>query len=313
MRSDQQQEARGVITMAFAKPRYVEMAKSFARSLHLHAPDIPRAILTDATDPELSTLFTHVIPYKKEFGANMAPKFYLDRYSPFAETLYVDSDCLALGNLDAMWKAFASQYFGVPGWRVLRKGDTDPYVDVAYVLDRFGLDGLPKFNGGTYYFRRSKEATQFFDTARSLLGQAQALRIGSFRDLGLNDEPIFALTMALHGLQLTYMGTGGMWTPIGMRGPLRLDVIKGTCSFEKEGRILYPEIVHFAGEYGAAFAYARECARLRAHFTGERLPVLPLFGAWLKSIRWQCSRQIRTSIKTMVNRGTSRRRTTITN
>ena len=292
--------SRGVVTMAYGKQRYLDMAKALARSLKLHAPLVPRAILTDSTDKELGELFTCVIPHRPEFGANVEPKFYLDQFSPFSETLFIDSDCLVLSSLDSFWEAFSGQYFGVPGWRVLHRGDTDPYVDVDYVLERFKLDELPKFNGGTYYFRRCEETTRFFDTARKFFSQASSLRIANFRGAGAPDEPIIALVMALQGLSLTSMGDGGMLTPIQSTGPLRLDAIRGTCSFTKEGRKVSPEIIHFAGEYASCFAYTRECARLKAHFDGGRLPKMPLLKSYFRSLPWQFSRTGRTLGKKIV-------------
>jgi len=292
--------SRGLITMAFGNQRYLDMAKSLARSLKLHAPNLPCAILTDSDDAELKTLYTHVIPYQAEFGSFMGPKFYLDRYSPFDESLYVDSDCLALTDLEAFWTTFAGQYFGVPGWRVLRRGDQDPYVDVTYVLDQFGVDELPKFNGGAYYFKRCDETTRFFDTARDLFSRPEELRVGTFRDGGATDEPIFALAMAIHGLKLTSMDAGGMWTPIQSTGPIKLDAIRGTCSFVKEGRRVSPDIIHFAGEYAKCFAYPRECARLKKHFDGGPYLTAALVNAYLKYLPWQISRSSRSFAKKML-------------
>jgi len=292
--------SRGLITMAFGHQRYLDMAKSLARSLELHAPHIPRAVLTDSADEELKALFTHVIPYQAEFGLCVGPKFYMDRYSPFDETLFVDSDCLALTNLDVFWEAFAGQYFGVGGWRVLVRGDQDPYIDVDYVLDQFGVEGLPKFNGGTYYFRRCDETTRFFDTARDLQSRASSLHVGNFRDGGAPDEPIFSLAMAIHGLKHTSMGEGGMWTPIQSTGPIKLDAIRGTCSFVKEGRKVSPDIIHFAGEYAKCFAYPRECARLKRHFDGGPYLTVALAKAFTEYLPWQISRSSRSFAKKML-------------
>ena len=58
----------GVITLAYGIPKYIEMAKTLARSLRLHSPDIPRAIVTDTQDDgELIELFDDIMPLRKEF------------------------------------------------------------------------------------------------------------------------------------------------------------------------------------------------------------------------------------------------------
>lgn len=291
---------RGVITLAFGKQRYVDMGKSLGRSLMLNAPNLPRAVVTNSDDPELKELFTHVIPYQPDFGSNVRQKLHLDLYSPFEETLFIDSDCLVLNDLDSFWKAFSGQYFGVPGWRELRKGSTDPYLDVAFILDHFGIEALPKFNGGTYYFRHCKRATHFFDRARELLADSENLRFVQFRQDGPADEAILSVAMALEKLSATSMGTGGMWTPISSRGPLKLDVQHRFCSFEKEGQTVYPDIIHFAGEYASCFAYYRESIKLMRRF-GSKLPSLVEMGkTYIKSAIWECSRSARNTAKRLV-------------
>jgi hypothetical protein len=283
--------SRGIITLAYGDRRFLEQARSLAYSLELHAPHLSRTLVTDSSDPEIRRQFTEVIPYRTEYGSGVRQKVFLDQYSPYDETLFIDSDCLALGNLEAFWSTFAGQYFGVPGFRYLQKGATDPYFDVDYALGNLKVTEIPKFNGGTYYFTRSAKATEFFNTARNILDNRRSLRLGEFRRNGPNDEAVYALAMAVHHIGPTWMGAGGMWTPTGYKGPLLLDALKGTCSFEKEGMKLSPEIVHFPGEYMHAFPYARERARLKAHVDKEKTPKLSLATSFAASLLWQCSRR----------------------
>jgi hypothetical protein len=282
--------SRGVLTLAFGKPRFIEQVKSLGRSMQLHAPRTETAIVTDSKDPELKELFTQVIPYRPEFGSSVRQKLHLNLYTPFDQTLFVDSDCLLLGNLERFWTAFAGQAFGVPGFEFVQRGETDPYLDVDFALDHFGLEQLPKFNGGTYYFDSSDKAAHFFATARELLANWKELRFAEFRRDGPADEPIISVAMAIHGLGPTSMGTGGMYTPTAYSGPLHLDVLKGTCSFKKKGRMVAPEIIHFAGEYAFCFVYPRESARLLKYFGGKPSS-LRLATAYITSLLWQCTRR----------------------
>jgi hypothetical protein len=289
MTSDSHQ--RGLLTLAYGPERFVEQARSLAHSLQVHAPHLPRTLVTDSTDPEILNLFTEVVPYRPEYGSGVRQKLFIDLYSPYQETLFIDSDCLVLGNLDSFWTAFSGQIFGVPGFKYQEKGDLDPYLDVNHVLEALHVTRLPKFNGGTYYFVRSPQATEFFTTARNLLDNSSSLRMREFRRNGPADEAIYAAAMAVHQIPLTSMGPGGMWTPCGYKGPLHLDALRGTCSFEKEGMMLAPEVVHFPGEYVYSFAYARERAKLKAHVEGKKISASTLAGSFIKSVLWQCSRR----------------------
>lgn len=289
--------SRGVLTIAFGHTSYVGMAKSLGQSLKLHAPSLPTAIVTDSLDPELRQFFTHIIPYRSEFGSDVRQKLYLPQYSPFEETLFIDSDSLVLTNLDSFWKAFEGKYFGVPGWRALRKGEQDPYVEVDFILEHFALDKLPKFNGGAYYFTRSAETNRFFETVQQILVDYKALRFPDFRRDGPNDEAIFAVAMALHGLSATSMGCRGMWTPISSPGPMQLDVLAGSCRFEKEGRMVLPDVVHFAGGYSSCYAYMREREKLRVHMQGGWISPFTWIALYVRGASWDGWRKLRTKLK----------------
>jgi hypothetical protein len=284
--------SRGIITLAYGHERFVEQARSLGHSLQVHTPNLPRTLITDSTNHDLWKQFTDVIPYRQEYGSGVRQKLFLDRYTPYDRTLFIDSDCLVLGNLEAFWSAFAGNHFGVPGHRYLQRGSTDPYLDVDHVLDILDVMAIPKFNGGTYYFTRSSEATEFFNTARSFLENWRELRLSEFRRDGPNDEALYAIAMAFHNIAPTSMGSGGMWTPVGYKGPLLLDAIRGTCSFEKEGMKLSPEIVHFPGEYAYAFPYARERARLAAYTEARKTPISSLARSFATSLLWQSSRKV---------------------
>lgn len=288
---------RGILTLAYGPERFVEQARSLAHSLQVHAPHLPRTLVTDSKDPAILRMFTEIVPYRPEYGSGVRQKLFIDLYSPYEETLFIDSDCLALGNLDSFWSAFAGQCFGVPGYRYQEKGTVDAYMDLDHVLETLQVTRIPKFNGGTYYFVRSSKATEFFNTARHLLDNWTSLRMREFRENGPADEAVYSAAMAIHQIPLTSMGPGGMWTPCGYTGPLHLDVLKGTCSFKKDGVMLAPEVVHFPGEYVYAYPYTRERAKLSAHIEGKKTSALSLAWPFLRSLLWQCSRRSRSLSK----------------
>jgi hypothetical protein len=252
---------RGVLTLAFGKPMFLDLAKALARSLRLHDPDVPRAVVTDSSDPELLSLFDIKIDHDPAYGSDVGQKLFLDLYSPFEETLFIDSDCLVIHKLDTFWAAFEDSDFGACGRRILRAGEKDEFVDVDRVLQHFGLRGLPKFNGGIYYFKQNAAASAVFETARGLIDRAGELGFRTFRGGGLADEALYSVAMALHGISLTDMAPGGMWTPLNATSPLTIDSVRGTCSFAKAGERVTPDIMHFTSMTDS-FPYLRESRRL---------------------------------------------------
>jgi hypothetical protein len=264
-------KSRGVITFAIGKPRHIQRAKALARSLMLHDPTVMRAIITDSTDRELGDLFTYQVQYRSGYGPLARQKLFLDRYTPFQETLFIDSASLAVHNLDAFWTAFQDLPFGVCGTRVLRRGEKHPDFDVPALLDRFHLASIPAFSGAAYYFKRCPESKAVFDTARDLSQNAVEFGFNTRPDAAParipSDEAIFSVAMALHGLSGTDMGTRGMYTAIDSMTRLDLDVRKGVCSLVKRGLTLEPDILH-AAKFVDSLLYLRECSRLERQAHG---------------------------------------------
>ncbi|MEH1974504.1 MAG: hypothetical protein V7L02_15115 [Nostoc sp.] len=254
----------GVITYAYGAPYYIEMAKSLARSLRLHSPNIPRAIVTDnQKDRELSELFDYVIPLQKQYGSNMIQKLHLYDYSPFDRTLYIDSDCLAVRDIKFIFDAFRGRNFSVPGDIYLQAGDKDTFIDVDDILNQFDLKKLPHFNGGLYYFEQSNTAKAVFETALELLRDWKKLGIAEVRGDGPNDERIVAIAMMLHSQTLFEDNGQMMRTPIGLRGSLDVDTITGKSTFQKYNKVVSPALVHFACVWAEHPIYYREVSKLK--------------------------------------------------
>ena len=259
--------ARGVITVAFGSGRYVRLAKALARSLELHAPHLPRAIVTDSDDRELRALYDHCLPYQPEWGLGFEYKFYLNDYSPFRQTLYLDCDCLVVRDIDHVWETFTGVPFGVEG----RQVSTGRFEgDVASMCRRLGVDSIPRFNGGMYYFDDSDRARAVFHTARELMARYDELGLDPMARGFSSDEPVVAMALATHGIRAVDDHGQTMRTPIGIRGPLDIDILRGYCRFNKAGTPVTPAIPHFADWRTRAFHYNREAAKL---WLSGRLPV----------------------------------------
>jgi hypothetical protein len=256
-------QGRGMITLAFGLPAYREQAKTLARSLVLHAPDLPRAIVTDHPADDLKALFHYVIPFRAEYGHNLQQKLQLDHYSPFQLTLYIDSDCIAVRSLDFIFDRFRGHAFGVVGRREFQPGETDWSFDVNRVMSHFGLRALPKFNGGLYYFDRSDRAVAIFDTARSLVSRYVDIGFFQVSGGGPNEERLFSVALALHHLSV-YRDNGMiMRTPLGLVGRLRIDTLREQCTFRKNGMLVSPALVHFAAPWNKHPLYRREATKLK--------------------------------------------------
>ena len=303
----------GILTAAFGGDTYIEMAKWLAMSIRRNAPEIPLAVLTDSKDPELRTLFTHVVEHELPSRHFLEVKMQLDKFTPFAETLFIDSDCLVINDLSTLLPQLIQQDFAIPGWRYLSHGEVDGNIDVPFVLDHFKLDRLPKFNGGCYFFRRGPVTESVFGTARDLLARAAEIRVHALPNGDVPDEPLFALALVLNGLELTPTGDRGPWTPINSRGPIQLDLLAGQCSFWKEGAMVYPDIIHFPAGFRDAYCYHREVWRLNQLFGRPVPPASQRINAMVRGTVSDRKRQLREQARRMraVLRGQSQSNTPV--
>lgn len=267
---------RGIITLAYGASKYIEMAKTLARSLVLQSPHIPRAIVTDCQDDEeLAQLFTHIIPYNPEYGSNVRQKLYLDQYSPYQNTLFIDSDCVVVRDIDFVFERFAGKQVGVVGRRLLKPGETDSFCDVDQILKQFQLDALPKFNGGIYYFEHGEISKAVFETARDILHRFKDLGFFEFRSDGPNEEPIVSVAMSIHH-QTMLPDMDIMFVPLGRKGSLEIDTFTGRCWFRAiDGKTFSAAIVHFAGVWSEHPLYRRETLKLKRPSVQAKLQVNP--------------------------------------
>ncbi len=260
-------EPRGILTMALGR-RHRRMAQRLAWSLDVHAPELPRAVITDVRTKSLSSCFDYLIDLRPNARGPLEERFYFDSYSPFAETLYIDADSLVVGKLDDVWALMGTVPFGVAG-RQITSGKW--YGDVAQMAAAVGASSLPKFNGGLYYFNRSVASEMVFASAREIVRSYEELGLADHA-LGHSDEPVMAMALAKHGIEALDDGGTTMRTPIGIRGDLDIDVLRGYCSFDKDGQYVTPRIMHFAGSWTRGFRYRRETLKLALH---RGLPFVP--------------------------------------
>ena len=245
----------GVLTVAFGKRKYLKQAETLALSLKANMPDLPVALVTDNPNYSFAAI-DQIIPFNSKLGRGMMQKLHLDAYTPFEETLYIDSDSICLKPFNDELQNIRRNGFS-PIWSGFRvKGQSDPYVEsLDYTLDTLKIQRLPKFNGGLYYFNGSEQSKAVFKTAREIASRSAELRLRDYNTSGPNDETIFSLAMECCG-QEPYNAQGKfMKTPIRAKGRVDIDPLKKICGFiDKVGR-QEPAILHFAGPWTKTIEY----------------------------------------------------------
>ena len=239
----------GFVTMAFGHKRYFRQAENMGLSLKRHMSDVPLALVTDRIVGD--DLFDVVIPMKHYSRAGTIHKLDLYDYSPFEETLFIDSDCIATRPFSAELIAIRQYDFTPVVGRYLHCGDTDPWlIDLAFALDHINGLTFPKFNGGIYFFKKSNATQLIIRRANELRTRATELGIKDFDRAGPGDETLIGLALAELKVPNLHNDHGNlMRTPVDIIGKLQVDALGGGCSFNKGGVFVSPAICHFPVEW----------------------------------------------------------------
>jgi hypothetical protein len=270
---------KSVITLAVGKQVYIDMAVALARSFYIWNKDaeIDFYIATD----NKKLIASDVLQWAKmivlrpgELGEGFSAKLYLDKIAPTEKTLFIDSDCLIVKPLIEIFTKMEGRAVSVVG-SYINEGEW--FGDVKSVCERFGLDKIPKFNGGLYYIEKGEIATKVYNKARELEPQYDEIGLERLRNKP-NDELLMALAMALYN-QPPLEDTGNYINdPQACPGKFRVSVFKGHSLMTNPtyphplhqswnpNHIVYPVILHFLGYYTNKYPYIHEAEKLRLVF-----------------------------------------------
>ena len=263
--------SEGLITIAYGPEKYIRMARALALSYRRQNQRRPFAIVTDDSNTKvLENYFDVVIPLNSTYGLGVVQKLNVDRYSPFDETLFIDSDCIFYKSPERIWRLYAGKDFCVRGWRYLT-GRTEyekrsPYEfvqDMPEFLRQNNITRLPHFNGGVFFFRKSEIASNVFINARSVYEQRTTLGLVPFKNAPIADEPAFAVAMEISGVEMDpWDNIEGMETAINMENVYSINVLAEKARFRKNGANCDPVLIHFNMDAQNGTTYDREVCRL---------------------------------------------------
>lgn len=268
----------GFLTMAFGSTRYYKMAVALGRSLVLHNPAIPRAIVTDDTSYKgFRGVFDAVIPYKEEVGAGgpLRHKLMLDVYSPFKRTIFIDSDCLCIRKLSSVFDSFLNTPCGVIGENKTHGIHAwwGEKANIPELMRMEGIDFVPVFNMGFFYLEKGDAASRICEQARSIMDRYPDYPFTK-RGADYLDEPCLALAMAKHNIRAHLNDFTVMKVPIGLKGPMVLDVIGGFSRLDLGDKVISPSIIHLPNIWTKEPVYRRECLKLKLWHITNLSPTL---------------------------------------
>jgi len=285
VRITEESMSRGFVTVATGKENYYVAARNLLRSYRRFAKEpMPFAIIADAEN-DYTQEFDRVIVLEN------AQRSYMDKLSllkkcPFDENIFVESDCLAYGDLNAYWDYFegADDFscfgqalpFEGTGW--FKKGEVAEYNDKIHFI--------PQFHGGIYYIRKGEKLDAMHDLCVKITGNYDRYKFILFNDQPA-DETVLALAMAVLNLRphvrisekiFLFAPQAGnkyfLFIP-GIQYP-KVDIISGkarnkTPQNEKTENIL---LVHWSSRYTYSPRYRLEAEKLDALVKGKKINII---------------------------------------
>ena len=162
---------QGYLIIATGPDQYLWGAVTAALSIRRY--DLVReiALITDeATADRLPNPhpFDHVIKIAEDenyFAYTLSFRTY--ELSPFDETIYLDADVLMLkDHVDQKWEIFENYEFGIEGQKIF-SGPAHSYT-VEEIQQLLEIKWVVNINGGVYFFRKGRTASNVFDCCKKL-------------------------------------------------------------------------------------------------------------------------------------------------
>ncbi|MBK7614780.1 MAG: hypothetical protein IPJ08_09960 [Burkholderiales bacterium] len=259
----------GILTMA--TPGDFRKAIGLALSLRASNPGVPLAVACSPKARPLVARHFDVVVDEDPSLRGFEHKIHMDRYSPFVETVFFDSDVLVFKPVWPLIQAWRSHPYMAcgelmtePMCRLNTVVRTSSFgMDRIAVMQRLGKPALTVIDGAGHAYFRKPACQPVFDMARDVTRQHKQL-IG---DIPFADEDVIDYVMTAMDIPPAPWANFFSRHLSGSPGTVRMNAVRGECRFVSAttGEVVEPCMMHFAANE-VPFAYHRQLFGLfRAH------------------------------------------------
>ena len=233
---------------------------------------MPFAIITEEEN-EYTALFDDVIVVK-DAKRSFMDKFQLFKVCPYDESIFLDADSLAYGDLNEWWKAFegATDFSAVGGIMPLSdKGRGNYDVDGIWKYGNM-IKHKVWMHAGVCFIREAPTLDKLYDDCMDILDNYDKLQ--NLRYAGSYDEVALGIAMPMNGMD-PISEPDNFLAFIPCATNVKADIVSGSLSFTKNtgltvnGNGIY---LHFTNRETLAPLYRYEVKRLRSAIDGKKLP-----------------------------------------
>lgn len=261
---------RGFITIATGSGLYYEFAKNLVQSYRLRTgKPYPFAIMCDRENA-YTALFDDVVVFQKTERA-FFDKFELLKLAPYDETIFIDADCLAYGDLNDFWDYFENAPdFTACGTNYPIDGEAGLFRldEIGEYKDR--VHWKPDIHGGLYFIRKGAACDAIYDDCQYIIKHYNQFRWPDFC-APFADEPVLCLAMAANGCRAMEADPCNYGIPWEAGSTLNCDMFTGRCSYGTEWHPVIEggRMIHWSTRY---------CKKPLYRFEAEKLNLLVKYG-----------------------------------
>ncbi len=292
---------KGFITIATGAERYFQLAVNLLNSYRYATKEpLPFAILTDKEN-EYTKLFDDVV-ILDEPTCSYLDKMTLLKYTPYDETIFIDADCLAYGDLNRYFDQFSVgaevSCFGraLPmdsqeGW--FKAENAGKYKDQIHFVT--------SLHGGVIYIRKNHTENETchraYDLCMDILKDYSDYDFFYFKKPA--DEPIYGLVLAILGCEPVPIKAHYVcFLPETQN--FKSNIIKGKASYRFMGDDVKGNgmLCHFGNYNTVKEPYLTEVAILNAMLQGKKFTAHKIYAVRrLKNFVGECEAFIKKKLK----------------
>lgn len=251
------EQTKGFITIATGKEEYYQLANNLLRSYRYFCKEpLPFAILADREN-EYTSNFDDVIIFPNGATNSYLDKLSLGEYLPYDINIFIDSDCLAYGDLNQIFDYFENaDDFSCFG-RVLPLDDKTGWFEYENLGDlQNKVSYIVGLHGGIYFMRKGEICQKVLSDAKELIPDYQKFKFkGKFNTPG--DEPLIALSMAVnrcHPVQFQRQAICCYWEYVDC---MSIDISKGKAFVDQEPKGS-TVLLHWGTRYTRELEYKKQ-------------------------------------------------------
>ena len=276
---------QGYLTLATGSLLYFDAAVNLALSVRLNDPKRPISLLCDDASklsPEFREYFDQLIELPQhDTYSGCGDKIRMPLFSPYDETIFIDSDCfVAKPDMDRHWEKMSASFFGMPGGKITSGSWYGKTIESMMASEN--VPYIVQMNSGVFYFKRTEALEQLVDQAMKIaeaeFSEVQISHRGVTEQLA--DEPIWGVLMARLAIEpVAYQASeGSISVSTYLAKNIKLNILTGLCQMKKSkgfyflGRFLSkgwvqhsPSVPHFVA-FGPKDQYRTAAVALRKKF-----------------------------------------------